>query len=102
MTQHEIFNAYDQYILSTYTRIPAIFVKGKGMTLIDIHGKKYLDFFPGWGVNNVGHCHPKVMSAVRDQIDKLIFIPNNLHPPQQAKLPKEIIQIGRAWCRERV
>ncbi len=92
MTQHEIFNAYDQYILSTYTRIPAIFVKGKGMTLIDIHGKKYLDFFPGWGVNNVGHCHPKVMAAVRDQIDKLIFIPNNLYHPQQAKLAKEIIR----------
>ena len=54
-----------------------VFVKGKGMTLVDITGKKYLDFFPGWGVNNVGHCHPKVMSAVRDQIGTLIHIPNN-------------------------
>src|SRR3989344_2652945 len=92
MNKAEIFKAYDDHILSTYTRIPAIFVKGKGMTLIDITGKKYLDFFPGWGVNNVGHCHPKVMSAVRDQIGKLIHIPNNLYHPQQAKLAKEIIQ----------
>ncbi len=91
MTKQEIFNTYDQYILSTYTRIPAIFVKGKGMTLTDIDGKKYLDFFPGWGVNNVGHCHPKVMSAVRDQIGKLIHIPNNLYHPHQAKLAKEIV-----------
>lgn len=92
MKKQEIFNDYDKYILSTYTRIPAIFVKGKGMTLIDIDGKKYLDFFPGWGVNNVGHCHPKVMAAVRDQIGKLIHIPNNLYHPHQAKLAKEIIR----------
>jgi len=77
MQKAEIFQAYDEYILSTYSRTPVIFVKGKGMTLVDITGKKYLDFFPGWGVNNVGHCHPKVMSAVRDQIGTLIHIPNN-------------------------
>lgn len=92
MTKQEIFNTYDKYILSTYTRVPYIFVKGKGSTLIDIDGKKYLDFFPGWGVNNVGHCHPKVMAGVRDQIGKLIFIPNNLYHGQQAKLAKEIIR----------
>jgi len=92
MKKIDIFNNYDQYILSTYTRTKAIFVKGKGMNLIDINGKKYLDFFPGWGVNNVGHCHPKVMAAVRDQIDKLIHIPNNFYHPNQVKLAKEIIR----------
>src|SRR3989338_5320152 len=92
MNKQGILDNYDQFILSTYTRIPVIFVKGKGSTLIDLDGKKYLDFFPGWGVNNVGHCHPKVMSAVRDQIDKLIHIPNNLYHPHQAKLAKTIIQ----------
>ena len=92
MKKEAIIKNYEEYILSTYTRTPAIFVKGKGMTLIDIHGRKYLDFFPGWGVNNVGHCHTKVMSAVRDQIGKLIFIPNNLYHPNQAKLAKEIVK----------
>lgn len=92
MKKDEIFQAYDEYILSTYSRTPVIFVKGKGMTLVDITGKKYLDFFPGWGVNNVGHCHPKVMSAVRDQIGRLIHIPNNFYHPHQAKLAKEIIR----------
>ena len=92
MKKDEIFANYNDYILSTYTRTPAIFVKGKGMTLIDVDGKKYLDFFPGWGVNNVGHCHPKVVAAVRDQIDKLIHIPNNFYHPQQAKLAKEIVR----------
>jgi acetylornithine/N-succinyldiaminopimelate aminotransferase len=94
MKKTEIFESYQKYILSTYTRTPVIFVKGKGMTMTDIDGKKYLDFFPGWGVSNLGHCHPKVMSGVRDQIGKLIHIPNNFYHPQQAKLAKEIIRVS--------
>ena len=92
MNQTDIIANYNKYILDTYTRTPLIFVKGKGMSLTDIHGKKYLDFFPGWGVNNVGHCHPKVMAGVRDQIGKLIHVPNNFYHLQQAKLAKEIIR----------
>ena len=91
MKKQEIFNIYQDCILNTYTRQPKIFVKGKGMNLIDIDGKKYLDFFPGWGVSNLGHCHPKVMSAIRDQVSKLIHIPNNFYHTQQAKLAKELI-----------
>lgn len=90
MRKVKIFQDYHDYVLETYTRLPAIFVKGKGMTLKDIEGKTYLDFFPGWGVSNVGHCHPKVMNAVRDQVQKLIHIPNHLFHPQQAKLAQEI------------
>ncbi len=92
MTKAEIFETYGECILSTYSRLPVIFIKGKGMTLTDIDNKKYLDFFPGWGVSNVGHCHPKVMSAVRDQIGTLIHLPNNFYHPFQAKLAREIIR----------
>ncbi len=94
MTEKEIFESYNEYILSTYTRQTVVFVKGKGSVLTDVHGKKYLDFFPGWGVGSLGHCHPKVMGAVREQIGKLIHIPNNLYHPYQAKLAKELIRIS--------
>ncbi|MBU2541095.1 MAG: aspartate aminotransferase family protein [Candidatus Omnitrophica bacterium] len=90
MKQEEIFQSYKQYIMGTYTRTPLIFTKGKGSKLIDINGKEYLDFFPGWGVNNLGHCHPKVIAAVKDQIKKLTFIPNNFYHINQAKLAQEI------------
>ncbi|MDI6758350.1 MAG: aspartate aminotransferase family protein [Candidatus Omnitrophota bacterium] len=91
MKLQEIFDSYKENIMPTYTKAPLIFVKGKGSRLWDIHNKQYLDFFPGWGVGNLGHCHPKVMQAVRDQISKLIFIPNNYHHIPQAKLAKELI-----------
>ncbi len=91
MKLQEVFESYKEYIMPTYTKVPLVFVKGKGSRLWDIHNQAYLDFFPGWGVGNLGHCHPKVMQAVRDQISKLIFIPNNYYHIPQAKLSKEII-----------
>ncbi len=80
--------------MPTYTKLPLVFVKGKGSRLWDIHSRCYLDFFPGWGVNNLGHCHPKVMQAVRDQISKLIFIPNNYYHLSQAKLAEELVRVS--------
>ncbi|MCM8801526.1 MAG: aspartate aminotransferase family protein [Candidatus Omnitrophica bacterium] len=91
MKLEEIFNSYQDYIMPTYKRFPLVFVKGKGSRLWDIHNRVYLDFFPGWGVGNLGHCHPKVMQAVRNQIKKLIFIPNNYYHILQARLAREII-----------
>jgi len=91
MTKDQILKDYQDFILNTYTRTPVVFVKGKGSVLTDIHGKDYLDFFPGWGVNNVGHCNPKVMAGIRDQVGKLIHVPNNVYHPNQAKLAKEIV-----------
>lgn len=93
MKLQEVFEAYKNYILPTYTKTPLIFVKGKGSKLWDIHNRVYLDFFPGWGVGNLGHCHPNVMQAVRDQISKLIFIPNNYYHISQAKLARELIYL---------
>ena len=94
MKVEEIFEVYKDNIMSTYNKVPLIFVKGKGSRLWDIHGKLYLDFFPGWGVGSLGHCHPKVMQGVRDQISKLIFVPNNYYHPFQAKLAKELIYLS--------
>jgi len=90
MKLEEIFESYQNYIIPSYNKVPLVFVKGKGSYLWDIQSRKYLDFFPGWGVGNLGHCHPKVISAVREQISKLIFIPNNYYNLPQAKLAKEL------------
>ncbi len=91
MKVEEIFQVYKDNIMPTYNKVPLIFVKGKGSRLWDINNKVYLDFFPGWGVGNLGHCHSKVMQGVRDQIGKLIFVPNNYYHPFQARLAKELI-----------
>ncbi len=91
MKVEAIFESYKENIIPTYSKVPLVFVKGKGSRLWDIHSREYLDFFPGWGVCNLGHCHPAVMQAVRDQVSKLIFIANNYYHPNQAKLASEIV-----------
>ncbi len=94
MKLDEIFKIYQENIMPTYNKTPLIFTKGKGSWLWDLQGKVYLDFFPGWGVGNLGHCYPGVMQGVRDQISKLIFIPNNYYHPFQAKLAKELVYLS--------
>ncbi len=94
MKVQEIFDSYKENIMPTYTKFPLVFVKGKGSRLWDIHSKVYLDFFPGWGVCNLGHCHPKVVSAVREQVGKLIFIANNYYQLPQAKLARELVKLA--------
>lgn len=92
MKAQEVLNAYKECIMPTYTKTPLIFVKGKGSRLWDINHKVYLDFFPGWGVGNLGHCFPKVMQAVREQVSKLIFVPNNYYQIPQAKLAEALVR----------
>lgn len=94
MKLKEVFDCYQEYIMPTYTKVPLVFVKGKGSRLWDIHNKAYLDFFPGWGVGNLGHCHSKVIQAVREQVAKMVFIPNNYYHLPQAKLAKELVKLS--------
>lgn len=92
MTTKDIIKLYDNYVMPTYTRYPVVFTKGKGMRVWDIDGKEYLDFFPGWGVSGLGHCHPMVVKAVRSQANKLIHISNNYYNVPQARLAKKLVQ----------
>jgi len=87
--EHQIF---DQYVLQTYSRVPITIVKGKGMQVRDEFGNEYLDFFPGWGAGNLGHCHPKVVAALHKQIDEIIHIPNVYYNDRQGELAKLIIE----------
>ncbi len=76
--------------MPTYTRVPVCLVKGKGSRVWDIEGKEYLDFFPGWAVDGIGHCHPVVVNAVKEQARKMLHVANNFLNPKQAELAKTI------------
>src|SRR6516164_718102 len=64
------------YAIATYARNPVQFVRGSGCTLWDEEGNEYLDFLAGISVLNVGHCHPRVVEAVRDQVGLLTHATN--------------------------
>ncbi len=92
MKTSEIQKLYSDYILPTYTQLPLCLVKGKGSRVWDIEGKEYLDFFPGWAVSGLGHCHPKVTAAIKEQARKIIHVSNNFLNLKQAQLAQEIIK----------
>ena len=74
------------HVAKTYGRYPLVAATGDGCWLTDIEGKKYLDFLAGVAVNNLGHCHPKVVAALQDQAGKLLHCSNYFHIPQQIEL----------------
>lgn len=83
---------FDKYVLNTYSRLPITIVKGQGMSIWDDKGREYLDFFPGFGAGNLGHCHPKVVAALHRQIDEIIHVPNVYYNNAQGELAKLIIE----------
>ncbi len=64
----------DKVIMKTYGRYPIVPVRGQGCELWDADGKRYLDFLAGVAVNNLGHCHPEVVHAVKQQVDKYMHL----------------------------
>ena len=76
----------DRYIMRTYGRYPLVPVRGEGSVLWDADGKRYLDFLAGVAVNNLGHCHPRVVKALQEQAATLIHCSNYYQIPQQIEL----------------
>lgn len=76
----------DKYIMKTYGRYPIVPIRGEGCRLWDADGREYLDFLGGVAVNNLGHCHPKVVKALQDQAAQLIHCSNYYQIPQQIEL----------------
>jgi acetylornithine/N-succinyldiaminopimelate aminotransferase len=64
------------YAIPTYARNPVEFVRGSGCRLWDSDGTEYLDFLAGISVLNVGHCHPRVVQAIREQAGRLMHVTN--------------------------
>ncbi len=63
-------------VIPSYARLPVEFVRGEGTRLWDAEGNEYLDFLCGISVTSLGHCHPRVVEAVRDQVGRLMHVSN--------------------------
>jgi acetylornithine/N-succinyldiaminopimelate aminotransferase len=81
---------YAQHVLPTYGRFPLVPVRGAGARLWDENGKSYLDFCMGIAVCSLGHCHPRLVEAIRHQAGELMHVSNLYQNPLQAELAEEI------------
>ncbi len=76
LTTEDVFGIFQQYVIPNYRRYPVVLVRGEGAQVWDLEGKRYLDLFPGWGCNLLGHCPAPVVAAVQEQLTRLIHVPN--------------------------
>lgn len=87
-------SAEDLYQLPTYAKLPLTITKGKGAYVWDQNGKKYLDFYGGHAVALIGHCHPKLVSAIKKQLDKLIFYSNVVYNDQRSLAAEKLVKLS--------
>jgi acetylornithine aminotransferase/acetylornithine/N-succinyldiaminopimelate aminotransferase len=81
----------NQVFINTYSRFPAVMVKGQGCKLEDADGRKYLDFLAGIAVCSLGHCHPEVTRAICEQAGKLVHVSNLFHTQPQTELAELLV-----------
>lgn len=80
-------------VMPTYGRQPVAFVRGEGAALFDASGRRFVDCMAGISMSNVGHCHPEVVEAIRDQAGRLINTSNLYYTEPMIELAE--------WLRDR-
>ena len=90
----DIFQIEEQYQLKTYKKFPIAIKKGEDVWVYTSEGKKYLDLYGGHAVVSTGHCHPKVVAAIKEQASNLLFYSNFVYNESRATAAKKLVDIS--------
>lgn len=82
----------ERFLLNTYKRPPIVFTRGRGCTVFDAKGKKYLDFLGGIAVNALGHAHPRIVRVIRREGARAIHLSNLYHNAWQGPLARRLVE----------
>src|SRR5689334_4370579 len=96
----ELRHLEGRYAMPTYPRAPVEFVRGEGCRLWDSEGREYLDLFSGLSVHNAGHCHPRIVAAVQEQVATLAGTSNLFYSEPAMRLSERLVESslgGRAF-----
>ena len=92
-SNQELIKLTNKYVAKNYGRYPIGLVRGKGTVVWAASGKKYIDFVAGLAVDNLGHCPPTVVNAIRKQAGKLLHVSNLYHIEPQSQLAAELTRL---------
>lgn len=84
----------DQFMGSIYQRFPVTIERGLGAHVWDASGKEYIDCMGGYGVALVGHCNPRVVKAIKNQLDKIITVHSSLYNKTREEFLEKLIKIS--------
>lgn len=90
-----VYHTDDQHVhFNLYKRYPITLERGSGSKVWDTNGREYIDALAGIAVNNIGHCHPRLVAAISDQAGKLMHISNFYSSVPQVELAKKLTQLS--------
>lgn len=87
---------YEKYVIPTYARFDLRLARGAGTEVWDEAGKRYLDFGAGIAVTSIGHCHPRVVRMMQEQIGTLVHTSNLYYTRPQALLAERLVRLVNA------
>jgi acetylornithine/succinyldiaminopimelate/putrescine aminotransferase len=91
MNVQDLKNWEDRYQLQTYAKLPLSIEKGQGCYVYDSQGTSYLDMYGGHCVSSTGHCHPRVVQAIQEQVSELIFYSNAVYSGIRGKAVEKLL-----------
>jgi len=83
-----------EYLLQNYARYPLVLARGKGNSVYDTEGHRYLDFITGIGVNALGHAHPPIVKVMREQAGLMVHSSNLYYHQYQGPLAKRLVEMS--------
>jgi acetylornithine/LysW-gamma-L-lysine aminotransferase len=93
VNEKEIIDIENKLMANVFAKKPIVITRGKGALVWDVNGKEYVDCTASYGVALLGHSHPKIVEAVRQQAEKLISCHAGFYNNKRAELLQKIVQI---------
>lgn len=94
MNENQVMAIESRFFAGVYQKFPVAIVKGRGAVLWDTSGREFIDCMGGYGVSLVGHCHPKIVEAIKNQCEELIACHGSLYNDKRAELLKKLVKIA--------
>jgi acetylornithine/N-succinyldiaminopimelate aminotransferase len=91
---NEVVSLEEQFQLATYKKMPLVAERGEGVWIYTNDGDRYLDLYGGHAVAGTGHCHPHVVSAIKDQADQLLFYSNLVYSEARAHAAEKLVSVA--------
>jgi acetylornithine/N-succinyldiaminopimelate aminotransferase len=84
----------ERFQLATYKKMPFVAARGEGVWLFASDGERYLDLYGGHAVAGTGHCHPRVVAAIKEQAETLLFYSNLVYSEVRARAAEKLVSLA--------
>ena len=93
MNEKTIMETENRYLANVFSKKPIVITRGKGALLWDVNGQEYVDCASSYGVAALGHCHPKVVAAIKAQVEQLITCHGCYYNDKRAEFIEKLVKI---------